>query len=100
MGLMVPIEQEMNCLVSVMRGSDHVPFTTDDCVEFGRLAPHITRAASMYGALRRCREELATVNALLDGVPLGMMVVDDDELRVANRARAQHSQRRRCTSPA
>ena len=52
----------------------------------GRLAPHITRAANMHGAFQRCRQELAAVNALLDGVPLGMMVVDDDELKVANRA--------------
>jgi DNA-binding CsgD family transcriptional regulator len=46
----------------------------------------VTRAISMYGAFRRCREELTTVKALLDGVPLGMLVVEDDELKVANRA--------------
>jgi DNA-binding CsgD family transcriptional regulator len=34
----------------------------------------------------RCRDELATVKALLDSVPLGMMVVDDDKIAVANRA--------------
>ena len=86
MGLTVPIEREMMCMLSVMRGPDHVPFATDDCADFGRLAPHITRAANMHGAFQRCREELAAVNALLDGVPLGMMVVDNDELKVANRA--------------
>ena len=86
MGITVPIQAEMNCMLSVMRGSDHVPFTTDDCTDFGRFAPHITRAANMHGAFQRCREELAAVNALLDGMPLGMMVVDDDELKVANRA--------------
>jgi DNA-binding CsgD family transcriptional regulator len=40
----------------------------------------------MHGAFQRCRDELAAVKALIDGVPLGMMVVDDDELKVANRA--------------
>jgi DNA-binding CsgD family transcriptional regulator len=40
----------------------------------------------MHGAFRHCREELATVKALLDSVPLGMMVIQDNELKVANRA--------------
>jgi DNA-binding CsgD family transcriptional regulator len=70
----------------VMRGPQLLPFTAEDCLDFGRLAPHATRATSMHGTFRRCRDELATVKALLDGVPLGMMVVDDDELKVANRA--------------
>jgi DNA-binding CsgD family transcriptional regulator len=86
MSIFIPIEQGMSCMLGVMRGADHVPFTTGDCEDFGRLAPHVTRAVTMHGAFQRCREELATVKALLDGVPLGMMVVDDDELKVANRA--------------
>src|ERR1700728_3562130 len=86
MTIFVPIEQGMACLLIVMRGPDHVPFTTGDCEDFGRLAPHVTRAVTMHGAFQHCRQELATVKALLDGVPLGMMVVDDDELKVANRA--------------
>jgi DNA-binding CsgD family transcriptional regulator len=86
MGITVPLAQDMFCVLSVMRGPDHAPFTTGDCVDFGRLAPHVGRAVTMHGAFHRCREELATVKALLDGVPLGMMVVDDDELKVANRA--------------
>ncbi len=86
MGLSVPLEQEMFCVLSVMRGPHHVAFTVNDCEDFGRLAPHVGRAVTMHGAFQHCREELATVKALLDGVPLGMMVVDDDELKVANRA--------------
>jgi DNA-binding CsgD family transcriptional regulator len=86
MVFVVPIDQEMSCLLGVMRGPDHAPFAADDCTDFSRLAPHVGRAVTMHGAFQRCREELATVKALLDGVPLGMMVVDDDELKVANRA--------------
>ena len=82
----VPIGDEMLCNLSVMRGPDRVVFTDDDCIDFGRFAPHVARAIGMYGTFHRCREELATVKAVLDDVPLGVMVVDADELKVANRA--------------
>jgi DNA-binding CsgD family transcriptional regulator len=82
----VPVNEDTSLFLSIMRGSELRPFTGEDCLDFSRFAPHATRAVSMHGTFRRCREELATVNALLDGVPLGMMVVDHDELKVANRA--------------
>jgi DNA-binding CsgD family transcriptional regulator len=82
----VPVEPGMFCMLGVLRGPDHAPFTNKDCVEFGRLAPHAGRAVAMHGAFQRCREELVAVQALLDQVPLCMMVVGDDELKVANRA--------------
>jgi DNA-binding CsgD family transcriptional regulator len=86
MGFTVPLDQRMLCFLGVMRGPGNAPFTTADCEDFGRLIPHVGRAVTMHGAFQSCREELTTVKALLDGVPLGMMVVDDDELKVANRA--------------
>jgi DNA-binding CsgD family transcriptional regulator len=86
MTFFIPIEQGMSCMLGVMRGPHHVPFTAGNCEDYGRLIPHVTRAVTMHGTFQRCREELATVKALLDGVPLGMMVVDDDELKVANLA--------------
>src|ERR1700728_1651389 len=86
MGFTVPINQETTGILAVMRGPDQAPFTGGECTDFGRFAPHVTRAITMHGTFRRCREELATVKALLDGVPLGMLVVEDDELKVANRA--------------
>jgi DNA-binding CsgD family transcriptional regulator len=86
MSFNVPVDQDMLCVLGLMRGPDSVPFTANDCEDFGRLAPHVVRAVTMHGTFQRCREELATVKALLDDVPLGMMVVDDDELKVANLA--------------
>ena len=86
MAFCTPVDEGMMAVLSVMRGPHLVPFTGDECADFGRFAPHVARAISMHDAFRRTREELATVKALLDGVPLGMMVVDDDELKVANRA--------------
>ncbi len=82
----VPIDKDLTVMFAVMRGPDPGPFTNDDCIDFGRFAPHVGRAVSMHAAFYRCREELSTVKALLDSVPLGMMVVEDDELKVANRA--------------
>lgn len=82
----VPIDEQMMCHLALMRGPDGMAFRDEDCVDFGRFAPHVARAISMYGTFHRCREELATVKAVLDDVPLGMMVVDADELKVANRA--------------
>ena len=86
MGFTVPIDEETVVVLSVMRGIDHSPFTGDACTDFGRFAPHVTRAITMHGTFQRSREELSTVKALLDGVPLGMMVVDDDEIKIANHA--------------
>ena len=86
MAFNVPIDQKLGCMLSVMRRLGHDRFTTDDCADFGRLVPHVGRAVTMHGAFQQCREELAIVNALLDEVPLGMMVVNDDDLKVANRA--------------
>jgi DNA-binding CsgD family transcriptional regulator len=83
---MIPVDEQTMLSLAVMRGPQLLPFSGEDCLDFGRFAPHATRATSMHGTFRRCRDELATVKALLDGVPLGMMVVDDDELKVANRA--------------
>lgn len=82
----VPIDPKTMCLLSVMRGPDGAPFTTEDCADFSRLVPHVGRAATMNGAFHRYREKLATVTALLDEVPLGMMVIGNDELKVANSA--------------
>jgi hypothetical protein len=86
MCFIVPVNEELSCYLSLMRGPQHVPFSSDDCADFSRLAPHVGRAVTMHGAFQRCRDELTTVKSLLDGVPLGMMVVDDEELKVANRA--------------
>lgn len=86
MGVYIPIEEKLISVISVIRGPDSAPFTVTDCGEFSRLVPHLSRAVSMHGAFRRSQEELANVKALLDAMPLGMMVVDDDEVKVANRA--------------
>jgi DNA-binding CsgD family transcriptional regulator len=86
MSFTVPVDEKMVCLLSVMRGRDHALFTAGDCAGYSCFVPHVGRAVTLHGAFQSCREELATVKALLDGVPLGMMVVDDDELKVANRA--------------
>jgi DNA-binding CsgD family transcriptional regulator len=38
----------------------------------------------MHGTLRRAHATVAAAQALIDGVPLGMMVVDDDRVVLAN----------------
>lgn len=86
MGVYIPIEEKLISVVSVIRGPDSAAFTVADCGEFSRLVPHLSRAVSMHGAFRRSQEQLANFKAVLDGVPLGIMVVDDDEVKVANRA--------------
>jgi DNA-binding CsgD family transcriptional regulator len=82
----VPIREGFLCVLGVMRGREQGVFTTSNCSDFSRFMPHIARAVSMHGTFHQCREELATVKGLLDGVPLGMMVVSGDELKVANRS--------------
>lgn len=84
MAFTIPVDPKMLCLLGVMRGRDSVPFTTSDCEEFGRFVPHIGRAVTMHGAFQHYRNELDAVRMLLDDVPLGMMVIDNEELKVAN----------------
>ena len=86
MGITVPIQAGNELHAFGDAGTGSCPVYDGRLHDFGRFAPHITRAANMHGAFQRCREEFAVVKALLDGMPLGMMVVDDDELKVANRA--------------
>ena len=81
-----PFQQDLMSVFSVMRGPEAAPFTSAECADLSRFAPHVARAVSMHAGFWRCRKEVSTVKALLDGVPLGMMVVEDDELKVANRA--------------
>jgi DNA-binding CsgD family transcriptional regulator len=86
MGVYIPIEEKLISVISVIRGPDSAVFTVADCEDFSRLVPHLTRAVNMHDAFRRSQEELANIKALLDAMPLGMMVVDDDEVKVANLA--------------
>jgi DNA-binding CsgD family transcriptional regulator/PAS domain-containing protein len=74
------------CAVSLMRGPDRQAFSAEECDDFGRFIPHVSRAVTIHGTLRRARGEAAAAQALIDGVPLGMMVVDDDRVVLANAA--------------
>ena len=74
------------CAVSLMRGPDRQAFSAEECDDFGRFIPHVSRAVTIHGTLRRARGWAAAAQALIDGVPLGMMVVDDDRVVLANAA--------------
>jgi DNA-binding CsgD family transcriptional regulator len=78
------LDDGAKCAVGVTRGRDRAPYTVQDCDDFGRLIPHISRAVTMHGTLRRAHATVAAAQALIDGVPLGMMVVDDDRVVLAN----------------
>jgi DNA-binding CsgD family transcriptional regulator len=80
------LDDGANCGIGVMRGRDQPPFTKAECEDLGRFIPHVARAANMHGVLSRARGEIAAARALIDSVPLGMMVVQNDRVVVANKA--------------
>ena len=84
MVVFMDLGSDANCSVSVMRGPTQSPFTAQDCEDFGRFVPHIARATVMHGALRRAREMAVAVQALIDAVPMGMIVLQDERVAVAN----------------
>src|SRR5665213_1630563 len=45
--------EEATCAAGVMRGPGQAPYTVDDCNDFGRFIPHISRAVMMFGTRRR-----------------------------------------------
>jgi len=78
------LDDGARCAVGVTRGRDRAPYTTADCDDLGRLIPHISRAVTMHGTLRRAHGAVAAAQALIDGLPLGMLVVHDDRVVLAN----------------
>jgi len=74
------------CIVSLMRGPESAPFTALDCEEFGRFVPHIGRAIGIRGTLSRARDIAAASQALINGVPVAMAVLQDDWIVMTNAA--------------
>lgn len=86
MWFILDLDAHSACAVSVMRGADSEAFTDEDCADFGRFVPHIQRATTMHATFRRARDETAAARAALDAVPLGILVLSDDRLLLANQA--------------
>jgi DNA-binding CsgD family transcriptional regulator len=77
------------CSLSVMRGPAQSAYTAEDCDDLGRFVPHVARATVMHGALRRARDTAVAARALIDGVPMGMIVLQQERIVVANAAASQ-----------
>jgi DNA-binding CsgD family transcriptional regulator len=82
----VHIGEEAICVVSVMRGPDQDAFTEENCNDFSRFVPHVHRAIILHDTFSRTRREIEAARAAIDGVPLGMMVVEEDHVVLTNRA--------------
>jgi DNA-binding CsgD family transcriptional regulator len=80
------LEGEAKCALSVMRGQQQSPFTDEDCQDFSRFIPHVIRAVTMHGSLRRAHENAAAAAQLVDSLPIGMIVLNGDEIALANAA--------------
>ena len=77
---------QAKCALSVMRGPQHSPFSDEDCENFGRFVPHVSRAVTMHDSLRRAHENAAAAAQLVDNLPIGMIVLNGDEIALANAA--------------
>lgn len=86
MFVMLDLPGDASCVVSLMRGPGLYAFNETDCEDFGRFVPHIGRAVSMSGALRRARDMVVAAQGLIDAVPMGMIVLQDDRIVLANAA--------------
>ena len=80
------LEDGGQCSVSVMRPADSGPYTADDCTDFGRLIPHISRAATIHGVLRAAHAAQVGALALIEDIPIGMLVLQNERVFVANGA--------------
>jgi hypothetical protein len=89
MYFIVDLGEQLVCVLSVMRGPEGEPFTDENCLEFSRFVPQVQRATTMSATLKRLRGEIAAARAVMDAVPMGIMVVEDEELMVANQTAHQ-----------
>jgi DNA-binding CsgD family transcriptional regulator len=89
MYFIVDLGEQLVCVLSVMRGPEGEPFTDEICLEFSRFVPHVQRATTMSATLKRLRGEIAAARAVMDAVPMGILVVEDEELMLANQTAHQ-----------
>jgi DNA-binding CsgD family transcriptional regulator len=85
MWFLVDVDEHSGCALSVMRGPRDQPFNAQDCADLSRFVPHVQRATTMHETFGRLRREAEAARAVIDGVPLGVLVVDTDKLALANR---------------
>ena len=86
MFVVVDCDDDARCVVSLMRGADQPAFTVADCEEFGRFVPHIGRAIGIRDTLSRAYNLAAASQTLIDGVPMAMIVLQDDRILLTNTA--------------
>jgi len=86
MYFVIDLEDESHCGVSLMRGPTNAPFTARDCEDFGRFIPHVGRSVAMHGVLRAAHGAAAAAQALIDQAPIGMMVLHERNVVLANAA--------------
>jgi DNA-binding CsgD family transcriptional regulator/PAS domain-containing protein len=81
----IALSERAHAVVSLMRGPLDLPFTEQDCSEFSRFVPHVQRAVTIHGTFQRAREEIAVARAVMDTMPLGVLVMDEGDMVLANR---------------
>jgi DNA-binding CsgD family transcriptional regulator len=86
MFVVLDCDTDARCIVGLMRGADSPPFTAADCEDFGRFVPHLSRAIRIRDTLSRAHDIAAASQALIDGVPVAMIVLQDDRILLTNAA--------------
>jgi DNA-binding CsgD family transcriptional regulator len=86
MYFVIDLEDDSHCAVAIMRGPGDAPFTRGECEDFSRFIPHVGRAVAMHGVLRAARGAAAAAQALIDQMPLGMMVLHGQNVVLTNAA--------------
>lgn len=86
MFVVLDCDADARCVVSLMRAADSPSFTAADCEEFGRFVPHLSRAITIRDTLSRAHDIAAASQALIDGVPVAMIVLQGDRILLTNAA--------------
>lgn len=81
----VPLADDVMCFLELTRSPHQAPYSEADCEDFGRLVPHVSRALTLHRALHRYRQEVDTARALMDGIPLGIVVIENNNVVLANK---------------
>lgn len=70
--------EQLLASVSLMRRADRPPFTAEQIAFADSLVPHFKRAHDMLDALRASRHGHAVVQEVIDRLPSGLILIDED----------------------
>jgi DNA-binding CsgD family transcriptional regulator len=80
----IPWAETATCCLALTRSPHQPRYTEADYKAVARFVPHLSRALTLCGLYHRSSKRARAAHALIDGLPLGMVVVGDGEVTLVN----------------